>query len=118
MEAIFSCNGFLENCKKNLYECVQELNVRDWLSLRELCENILQYVPENAAQLCSDKGHFHFGGFVRKQNFHYCSETKVCRLPERLLQITALQMSDVFQTFASIMSLYFFEEGSLTYCNL
>lgn len=50
---------------------VSELIARDWLGHRELRENILQYVPENAVLLCNDEihlHHFYLSDYRNKQN--------------------------------------------------
>uniref|UniRef100_UPI00358E2D47 uncharacterized protein n=1 Tax=Myxine glutinosa TaxID=7769 RepID=UPI00358E2D47 len=92
---------------------VQELNARDWISHRELRENILQCVPEDAVLLWSDKAHFHLSGSVNKQNYRYWSEDNPRILHERPLHSDRVTVwcavADV-----GIVGPYFFEEGGVT----
>uniref|UniRef100_UPI00358F6F10 uncharacterized protein n=1 Tax=Myxine glutinosa TaxID=7769 RepID=UPI00358F6F10 len=92
---------------------VKELNEGDWISRRELCENILQRVPEDAVLLCSDEAHFHLSGSVNKQNFSYCSEDKPRMLHERPLHSDRVTVWCVVAD-VGIVGPYFFEEGGVT----
>ncbi|XP_031357888.1 uncharacterized protein LOC116181640 [Photinus pyralis] len=91
----------------------QELRPDDYVSRRNLCEQMLAAIHPNAAFFSSDEAHFHLNGYVNKQNFRYWSENNPQIVHERPLHSSKVTVWCAVSQFG-VIGPYFFEEEGVT----
>ena len=70
-------------------QLIHALHERDYVNRVNFCQTFLHLINQNQELvnnlLMSDEAHFHFSGFINKQNFRYWSATNPTELHERPL---------------------------------
>jgi hypothetical protein len=89
---------------------VQELDQCNWANRVAFAQNMLEIVVDDAAIGMSDEAHFHFSGYVNKQDFHYWSDANPQQLHERPLHSESVTVWCCVGSFGMIGP-YFFEDG-------